>query len=88
MSQNNICDVYDSKIYGPLEYCSPCMLVPKSSAKGKNKLTQENFRFVMLHNKQNKWISTQPARSVNIQDTLYEIGQWNFIIETDLFHVF
>ena len=88
MYQNNICDVYDSRKYGPLEYCSPCMLVPKSSAKDKNALTHEDYRFVMLHNKQNDWISTQPARSVNIPDTLYDVGQWNFIIETDLFHGF
>ena len=42
----------------------------------------------MLHNKQNEWIATQPARSVNISDALYEVGQWDFIIETDLFHGF
>ena len=60
MYQNNICDVYDSVKYGPLEYCSPCMLVPKASAKDKNShsLSHEDFRFVMLHNKQNDWIST------------------------------
>ena len=88
MYQNDICDVYDTRKYGPLEYCSPCMLVPKSSAKDKTVLSHEDYRFVMLHNKQNDWISTQPARSVNIPDALYETGQWNFIVETDLFHGF
>ena len=34
MYDNNICDVYDSSKYGPLEFCTPCMLVPKGSAKG------------------------------------------------------
>ena len=88
MYENKICDVYDSTKYGPLEYCTPCMLVPKSSAKNKQTLTHEDYRFVQLHNKQNDWISTQPARSINIPDVLYEIGQWNYVIETDLFHGF
>ena len=88
MYKNKICDIYDSAKYGPLEYCTPCMLVPKASAKNKETLTHEDYRFVQLHNKQNDWISTQPARSVNIPDVLYEIGQWNYIIETDLFHGF
>ena len=88
MYENNICDVYDSSKYGPLEFCTPCMLVPKGSAKGKENLTHEDYRFVQLHNKQNDWISTQPARSVNVPDALYDIGQWNYIIETDLFHGF
>ena len=88
MFNNNICDVYDSSKYGPLEFCTPCMLVPKAPARGKQNLTHEDYRFVQLHNKQNDWISTQPARSVNIPDALYDIGQWNYIIETDLFHGF
>ena len=72
--------------YGPVRYTSPVMLVRKASAKNKpsDQLTHKNFRFVNLHNKLNDYIEPQPSKSINMDEAIYEVGQWKYILETDL----
>ena len=75
------------------KYASPAMLVKKQSAKN---LTTENFnklttdeklkkmRFVLCLNKLNEHVEKIPAKINKLEDTIRQVGSYEYIITSDL----
>ena len=61
------------------EYLNPSFLIKKSSG---------GYRLVTSFGKVAKYAKPQPALMPNINDTLQDIGQWKYIIKTDLTKAF
>ena len=88
MESQNIC-MKAHLLGAPIQYASLPMLVPKSSLKQLDgKPTHLNYRFVMLFNKLNEYIALEPSQPDNIDETLYDVGQWKYIIVGDLSNSF
>lgn len=88
MESQNIC--MKAHLLGtPIQYASLPMLVPKSSLKTvTGNPTHVNYRFVTLFNKLNEYIASEPSQPDNIDETLYDVGQWKYIIVGDLSNSF
>ena len=88
MESQNIC-MKAHTLGVPVQYASLPMLVPKSSLKTvTGNPTHINYRFVTLFNKLNEYIAMEPSQPDNIEETLYDVGQWKYIIVGDLSNSF
>ena len=75
------------------KFASPCMLVKKNSSKFLKKGEYEamsvqekiNYnRFVLCQNKFNKYVQKIPAKYNKLEDTIRIVGNYEFVITTDL----
>ena len=75
------------------EFASPCMLVQKTSARSLEQGALDEmqikdqlryYRFVLAFNQLNQYIKTQPAKHVDIQQTIRKVGQSEVVIAADL----
>ena len=88
MESQNIC-MKAHMLGAPIQYASLPMLVAKSSLKSvKGEPTHINYRFVTLFNKLNEYIALEPSQPDSIEETLYDVGQWKYIIVGDLSNSF
>jgi hypothetical protein len=76
-----------------LKYASPCMLARKTSAKQMNKEDYDKLsipekaklnRFVLCLNKICNFINKKPAATSHIQDTINQVGSYEYVITADL----
>ena len=75
--------------YGPIKYSTSCMLVVKPAYKDHpGPRTHLHYRFVQLFNTINDYIEVQPSQPETIQESLYEVGQYDYVIRCDLSNSF
>jgi hypothetical protein len=76
-----------------LKYASPCKLARKTSAKQMNKEDYDKLsipekaklnRFVLCLNKICNFINKKPAATSHIQDTINQVGSYEYVITADL----
>ena len=75
------------------KFASPCMLVKKTSIRSLNPGQYENLpveekikynRFVLCQNKLNTYVQKIPAQYNKLEDTIRIVGQFEYVITTDL----
>ena len=90
-SQNIVAKTVDLGIN--VKYASPCMLQKKNSAKSMPKEEYDKLnvkekagknRFVLCCNKLCNYVAKKPATVTRVQDTIAAVGQYEYIITSDL----
>ena len=75
------------------KYAAPCMLVKKHSVRALKPGEYENLatfdklkynRFILCHNKLSEHIEKQPARMNRLDDVVKTVGEFEFVITSDL----